>query len=188
MVVVREYQTGAVRYCLDVEKGTVSESRLIDGSLRDRMEARRGVAGFGTWRDLGLLGWRRRVFIAVYSTGESLVLLVGAERFEWPHPDFRAQRTTVFPGIKRFSVSSRERRLLAVYYRYADTEVWPDNGDILSYVVRATRSPGSVARSIAFWAGHAAGREVATRAFHDELQAVERKADEAAARKERGPG
>jgi hypothetical protein len=74
------------------------------------------------------------------------------------------------------------------YYRYVDSEVWPSNLDICSYIARVTASPGSVAHWTAFWAGHAAGRDVSSQEFHDELEAVARKADEAAARREGDAG
>ena len=172
VVLLDDYQDHLVRHIFDEDSGLVTEARFADEKARGSIMARRSVVGFGSWREVGLLRAKYRVFVAVYSTRENLVLRVGSVLFQWPDVSLRAQRANVFPGIKRFQVRQGKEPLFTVRYRYFDTETWPDNGDIFCYVERATLTPGEVARTIAFWTAHAAGRDILSQELADELDKV----------------
>lgn len=176
-VLLKDYQDNIVRYVFNEGSGLVTEARFPDEAAKEDAVARRNVRGFGSWRSVGLLRGKHRVFVAVYSSQQKLVLRVGSTVFRWPTPSLSAKRTTVFPGIKQFRLQLGQETVLSFRYRYVDRETWPDNGDILSYVERMTRTPGDVARTIAFWEANAAGRDIVSQGLADELDGVARAVD-----------
>lgn len=177
-VLLTDYSDSTRRHILG-GRGLITEAHVPDGIERDRAEYRLGVTGFGSWRYVGILGSRRRIFIAIYGTEDALVLRVGSAQFKWPDDTLSARRDTVFPGVKRFLVYRGRERLLHHVYCHIDRETWPDNGDILSYVERATRSRGEIVRTIHFWAAHARGQNVLESSFAAELERLAREADRA---------
>lgn len=176
-ILLNDYRDPALRHVLDPSAGVVSEARFVDGGCSSEETARRNVVGFGAWMRVGLLRGRRSVFVCLYSAGDELIVRVGAARFRWPEPMLTARRTAVAPRVKRFQVERGGAAVFSVRYWYTDTQTWPDDGDIFSYIDRSTRSVGAAARTAAFWTAHAAGRDVTSQSLTDELDAIARRAD-----------
>lgn len=176
-ILLQDYRDQLVRHVLDEHSGLVTEVRFLDQRARGGTVSRRGVVGFGAWRVLGLWRSKYRVFVSVYASSRRLLLRVGTDLVIWPDASLLVRRSGPMPFIKQFEVTQGARSVLTVRYRHSDTETWPDNGDIFSYVQRATRSAGQVARTIAFWDAHAAGRDILSQEVANELDDVARAAE-----------
>ncbi|WP_152643311.1 hypothetical protein [Anaeromyxobacter sp. PSR-1] len=86
--------------------------------------------------------------MAVYSTGEQLVLRVGTFEVRWPDSELKVRRSTVFAHVKRFRVYRSERLVLSFVYPFLDWDAFPDNGDLLTYAEHITKTANRTMRTI----------------------------------------
>ena len=135
-----------------------------------------GVVGFGAWQKLHFRQ-RRRVFTAVYSTGEQLVLRIGTFEVRWPDPDLRVSRSTVFAHVKRFRVHRADQLVLSFLYPYLDWDAFPDNGDILTYAESMTRTPNVTMRTILRFKVISTGIDPMSERYVEEVAAALQEAD-----------
>lgn len=163
LIYVADY-TAPIRYALDPVSGAVTATRV-----RADKEAVRNTAGFGAWRRVGLLRNRRKLFVALYTDAKTLLMRIGDQVFDWADPNLRVARTAVAPFLKRFTVYRGETEILRLDYWYTDREVWPDNGDIFSYIDRTTHTRAEILRAIFLWTASAQGRDLTGQELADEL-------------------
>jgi len=98
--------------------------------------------GFYSERKIGL---RRRLTISVYvyAEGPHIWLHLLGSVYDLCDASIRCFREANIPLLKRFSVWKKEEHAVAFSYWFADTETWPSNGDIFSFLDRCTRSEES---------------------------------------------
>ncbi|ABC80236.1 hypothetical protein [Anaeromyxobacter dehalogenans] len=175
-VLLADYRNAPVRYILDTAAGLVTEARAVDPAAAEAGALQRGVVGFGAWQKLHFRQ-RRRVFMAVYSTGEQLVLRIGTFEVRWPDPELRVRRSAVFAHVKRFRVYRADQLILSFLYPFLDWDAFPDNGDILTYAESMTRTPNVTMRTILRFKVISTGIDPMSERYVEEVAAALHEAD-----------
>ena len=122
---------------------------------------------------------RKKCFVALYSTNNSLMLSIADKNFDLSSPDIQLKREAAFlPCVKRFQVIGKDEIMLSIKYLYTDLN--EDGGfDIRDFFILASEVAVNTKSRLRFmyrWKGIAEGKK----ATDPEFQAfVEQQVDAA---------
>jgi len=148
-------------YLLEPSSGHVIEQRgSVDSSPKS--------SGFATYRRVGL-GKRHRVFVALYSTGQTLMVQLGGESFYFGNKELIAKRVTVPVFVRRFRIYRGQAIVVDMTYWFFEWQEWPNDGDIFSLIAKDTATREDRLRSIYFFGANSQGRDVTNPLFTQEM-------------------
>jgi len=165
-ILLCDYVNQRKRYILDPETGSVAET-LFDGPKDDM----RNVSGFGSYRTCGLLHNRTKLFIAAYAVDDDWLVRVGSSVFNMSRDRLDVRRDTKYVFWKTFRIREGNSDRFAMSYLYSDSQIWPDNGDICSYIERMARDE-SYEALLYIWDGTKRGSDITSREFIGELERI----------------
>lgn len=154
-----------------VTPGGVERDERIDVvRFKTTREAFGRSAGYAAWVRFGLLRHTRRVFVSLFTDGETLFFRFGDRVFDCLANRVEATRKNTAPGVKRFRFAVNGRVEIDETYLWVDWSTWPDNGDILSHVERITEDRAGMFFTVLFRKAAQEGRLVDTAEVAEELR------------------
>lgn len=149
-----------------------TKPREPDSELRKSLH----FDGYGQWKRFGLGPKSRLHFIAVYYTEYDLVLEVDGNGFSLSDYGHRFKLVPRYRDFARYVEISDEcgREFHGLYWSFC-RPVWPDDGDIFSFVARVTKDRNATRQSIV-WHRHcrllvAEGWDQTVEGFYEEVDA-----------------
>lgn len=127
-------------------------------------------AGYAAWVRVGLFRHARRVFVSLFTDGQTLFFRFGDRAFDCLANHVEATRESTAPGVKRFRFVVNGRIEIDETYFWVDWATWPDNGDILSHVERIAGDRAGMFFTILFRKAAQEGRPVDTAEVAEELR------------------
>lgn len=150
-------------FLLDIDSASVK--------ARAPVSVDEAVQGFGQWRTLGLVGERRRAFVAVFLRRDRLILWIGGHEYDLLNPEMTVQRLDFLPFLaRRLRIEEQGQTVLEAKYWFFQREAWPDDGDIFSLAERIASSKDSGQGFLHVWKARAAGRDLESKEFLAELE------------------
>jgi hypothetical protein len=159
-VVVADYcNTDAMAYSLEIGSGRVV------GQKRSGV-----IEGLGQWKTSGIVGHRKRSFVAVFIRADSLVLWISGSEFDLLDPKFSARE--IHRGIlsRTVGLSMSGPMSMGLKYWHWRNGGWPDDGDIFSLVFRIVENPRSGRGFVGIWKSIRDGRDVGSKDFLRDVQ------------------
>ena len=163
-ILLQDYVNPRKRYALDADAGSVAQD-----SFKNASDASANTAGYGAYCTIGLLRGRRRVFVAAYTDETTWLVRIENRVFDFADTSLRVRRDAKVFFVKRFAISRGAETLLSLEYFYIDHQVWLDNGDILSFIERTASTPDAHEGFAYIWRAKKQGRDIASKAFINEL-------------------
>lgn len=103
-----------------------------------------------------------RLGVAIYASGQELRLAIAGKQFDLLQPELRAERNTVLPFVKEFTIWRDAERLLS--FRYLRTDLLDDphagTKDILKFVAEVGESRERRIRFYLVWQAVQRGQDV----------------------------
>lgn len=165
-------------FLLDTDSGSVEASGSV--SVDDAVE------GFGQWRTLGLLRHRRRAFVAVFLRRDRFMLWIDGHEYDLLDPGIRVRRLDFLPFFARsLRIEKQGRTVFDVKYWFFQRQAWPDDGDIFSLAERIASSSDGGRGFLHVWKARAAGRDLESKEFLEELQELRSRNNDAVADRNR---
>jgi len=152
-ILLSDYLDQKMVYTFDLSKGVVNEDICTSDDIITRKSF-----GFGGFREVGLFYNKTNVFAAIYAFQDKMYVRVGEKIFNYSDENYVTSRKSIFPYyIKQFTISKDSSNLVNIKYIFTDDKVWPDNGDILSYIERNTRTSENIYEFVKFWTARSRG-------------------------------
>lgn len=105
---------------------------------------------------------RSRLGVAIYASGQELCLAIDGKQFDLLRPELRAERITILPFVKKFTIWRDTESLLS--FRYLRTDVLDDphagTKDILRFVSEVAESRERRLRFYSVWQAVQRGEDV----------------------------
>jgi hypothetical protein len=124
-------------------------------------------------RICGLAQQRRlldgRTLVAFFTAVDKMWLSVSGHLIDMSPPGIHCGKRLVGPLAWRFRVSDGDAELYSCYYLFLALRSWPNEGDIFTWAAEDLCSAVGVKHFEYTWRAVAAGRDIATESFQQEL-------------------
>lgn len=148
-MLLHDYKTHQLLYKFDSVEGLKGEQYhdvIDDGSFIPK------ASGFGAFKSTGIFKKKRDIFVAVYVHNKNMIVSVGAETFNFSNGDFKAIRKVIFPVfLKKFAIYENNIERLKLVYSHVDSEVWPDDGDICTFIKKNANNKEDIECFVKHW-------------------------------------
>ncbi len=115
------------------------------------------AAGYALHKRIGVVRFRV-ITVAVFCDGPRITLWIPGTEVDLCSDAVCGKIRLAAPFIREFRLTQGERVLYSCAYWHSGARVWPDDGDIFSYIGRITASPEALARAHCMWTARVAGQ------------------------------